>query len=320
MVVWTMLPCDKASPPEAREMAGVEQALAAVQSHLAPSRYALKDRVDLAALSAHSGNQYAQVEVIPDVEFERLRQLKGVMPIVLLPAGAGTASVVGTDAVVAFQDMHGSLKGLPFNERATLLCKAAGMTRVLRGDVFIGRLTHAESSGSVGLGEEVAPQFVTERSWLEAAQTYHKSAHKGCVLQDLLETKLKDVLREHVTASVKASSAKESGKAKTATESVSAQQTPSLATSESPAEAAAQEISASGIMSWKDGQNEVTVRFEKLPGVTKAKHVRISIKEEFISVEIEDSKDGCRTLIITLEKSKAMRWLMLVRNDTRDVL
>ena len=61
MVAWTMLPCDKAVPPQPRDLTSVDDALNQVRLHFAAGRYALKDRVDLAALAAHSGTKYTQL-------------------------------------------------------------------------------------------------------------------------------------------------------------------------------------------------------------------------------------------------------------------
>jgi hypothetical protein len=170
MVVWTMVPCDKKVPPQPKEMPSVDQALLAIQTHLAASKYAHKERVDLEALAAHTGTTYTQVELIPDAEYAKLRELQGVAPLVLLRPDANGASVVGSDAVAIFYDVNGGVKGLPFNERASMICAACGLKRVLRGDCFVGRLAHSPPAEEIALGAEVAPQLLTERSWLEAAQ------------------------------------------------------------------------------------------------------------------------------------------------------
>lgn len=60
------------------------------------------------------------------------------------------------------------MKGLPANERAAMLCCAAGSGAAPRGDVFVCRL--AEAEGGWALGGEAAPALLSERSWLEAAQ------------------------------------------------------------------------------------------------------------------------------------------------------
>ena len=346
MVAWTMLPCDKGLPPKPLDMPSVDGALAHITSHLGTGRYALKDRVDLAALAAHSGNKYTQHEMIPDGEFAQLRELSGVTPLVLLPPGAGTASVVGTDGVVAFYDKHGDLKGLPPNERCTFLAKAAGFNMTLRGDVFIGRLAHAAPSDQVSLGAEVAPQLIMERSWLEAAQAYQKSGAGACALQGVLEASLVQVRRAQVAAAVQAKAASALPQAPSAPKAGSdAPAAPAIAPAvappkdaptpgaaaptSAPAEAAGADA-ADFAMTWEDATNEVTVRVANLPGGTKAKHVRATIKDESIHVDVgtlpagkgtvvsgelfqkvnanectwafEDEKDGTRTLVVRRQR------------------
>jgi len=353
MVAWTMVPCDKSVPPQPKDLANLDEALRHVQAHMNASKFAHKERVDLAALAAHSGNKYVQVEMIPDSEFAKLRELQGTAALVLLPPDPNGKSVVGTDAVVFFYDAHGGVKGLPFNERASMICAACGTKRQVRGDCFVGRLAYSPSTDRIELGAEVAPQMITERDWLEAAQKYHASATEPGKLQCLLSARLADERRQKVAAAVAGATAAASVAASPAAEEGAPTATGSAVTVPTTDAAAvgagepvAQVAEGAGQMSWEDGQNEVTISID-LPAGTKSKHVRCVIKDESISVQVatlppaigtvvsgelfqtvkpegccwdlQDGKKGLRTLTITLEKAKAMRWLMLTR-DTGGVV
>ena len=70
----------------ALRLEGLKLALTTVAAHLKQrSATAHKERVDLAALQAHSGERYVQVEAVPNKLYSRLRELHGVRPLVLLP-------------------------------------------------------------------------------------------------------------------------------------------------------------------------------------------------------------------------------------------
>ena len=277
MVAWTMVPCDKKVAPQARDMAGFKEALATVQAHLSSSKYAHKERVDLAALAVHSGNKYTQVEMIPDTEFAALRDLQGTFPLVLLPPGTADASVVGSDAVVIFYDLHGGVKGLPFNERASMICTACGLKRQVRGDCFLGRLIHAPPSEQIELGAEVAPQMIVERDWLEAAQRHNAAGGEPCQLQGLLAGRLSEARRQKVAAAVAgATSLSVSPSSVSTVETVAVETT---ATAEGNLSAAAQpsaaaSAGAAGQLSWEDGQDEVTVRVDLPAGIHTHVHAR----------------------------------------------
>ena len=168
MVVWTVLPADKASAPEKLEPeAGtLDAVLVAIAAHLSAGRLMSKERVNLEALQEHCGSFYAQTLAVPEPLFESLREVYGIVPFVLLPP------LDGDDAVVLLADWHGALKGLPPNERANMLCQAAGTPYKVRGDVFLGRVR--VEAGVPVPGDNLLPAMIMEREWLEAAQSAHK--------------------------------------------------------------------------------------------------------------------------------------------------
>ncbi len=169
MVVWTVLPADKASAPEKLELGvgTLDAVLVAIAAHLSAGRLMSKDRVNLEALQEHCGTAYTQTLAIPEPLFESLRAVYGIVPFVLLPP------LDDEDAVVLLADFHGALKGLPPNERANLLCQAAGTPYKVRGDVFLGRVC-VEGGGVPMPGDDVLPTMIMEREWLEAAQSANK--------------------------------------------------------------------------------------------------------------------------------------------------
>ena len=128
-----------------------------------------KERANLDALEEHCGTAYAQALAVPDPLFESLRSVFGIVPFVLMPP------VEGEEAIVVLADFHGALKGLPPNERANMLCAAAGTPYKVRGDVFIGKV-RVEASGGVVLGTDAPPAMIMERDWLETAQSANKAA------------------------------------------------------------------------------------------------------------------------------------------------
>ena len=57
-----------------------------------------------------------------------------------------------------------------------MIAAAAGTKRAVRGDCVLARIA---AQGGLSLGGECAPQFISERSWLEAAQAASKGAARG---------------------------------------------------------------------------------------------------------------------------------------------
>lgn len=282
--MWTCLPIDGAPIP--RNVASMDEGLRMVSSHLVQrSSAAHKERVDLAALQAHTGSRYAQVETVPDSLWQSMRQLQGVTPLVLLPSGTAVAN---GDAVVCFVDQHGGIKGLPVNKRASMVLKACGLTGEVRGECFVGRvLSTGETSPS-----ELAPAFLVERDWLEAAQAANRSRTPGEAqnLEEKLRQRLEQMRRAQVAESV--------AKALPSQQSVPASETPPKATASptGPAEAVAAEavavaapaadaVDGCAEMSWNDGGDEVQVTVRVPPG-TKAKHVLCTIKDASLKLEV----------------------------------
>ena len=162
--MWLHIPPDKSTPPRPVKLADTPAAIdwAIAEVHGGKKR-ASKDRVDLAALAQHSGTSYAQVETVPDSLFSSVRETQAnVAAQVLLPPGASGGTVVGKDAVVLFYDATGTLKGLPPNERAGMLCAAAGLAgRKFFGEAVLARLVYG-ADGSLSLG--VHPRSRNDRS------------------------------------------------------------------------------------------------------------------------------------------------------------
>lgn len=174
MAIWTLLPADKADAPEPLDVGigHLDATLVAVASHFSTSRLMAKERVNLEALEEHCGTKYVQALAVPEPLFESLRTVFGVVPFVLLPP------LDGGEAVVLLADWHGALKGLPPNERANMLCAAAGTPFKVRGDVFVGRVRAAAvvtgeqglAQQGLALGVDLKPTSLMDREWLEAAQ------------------------------------------------------------------------------------------------------------------------------------------------------
>lgn len=252
-VMWTLLPVE--GSPAGRLVPNIESALAAVTSHMqAKSATAHRERVDLAALHKHTGELYAQVESIPADVYSRVRNLQGVAPIVLLPPVSGgpaaaRASAVGNDAVVMFADAHGSLKGLPKNQRATMVLKACGMERIgeVRGDVFFGRLSPAASSASgIALGPELAPPFIMMREWLEAGQAANKAgtnAHSEAFQKTIVDA-LAAIKRQQIANAVAATGAAPAAASPGASSGAAAAKTTAAATAAATTAAATAGVAA----------------------------------------------------------------------------
>jgi hypothetical protein len=171
--VWTLLPQEMKSAPVPLQIASLPEALGKVSMVLRKTAKPSRERVDLDQLATPipgewDGQLYAQTLLIPDAVFDGLCELHGVKPLVLLPPdtrGSATIAVSGSqssasDAVVIFVDAYGAVKGLPPNERATLLCAACGLEDEPRGDVFIGRLNLAAADGTLVLGAEAPPEMI----------------------------------------------------------------------------------------------------------------------------------------------------------------
>ena len=97
--IWMHLPPDKATPPRPVRLASVDAALEWAAAEIqAGKKRASKDRIDLAALAAHCGTSYAQVETVPDSLFASVREAQAnVAVVVVLPPGAGEGTVGGKD-------------------------------------------------------------------------------------------------------------------------------------------------------------------------------------------------------------------------------
>ena len=79
MVVWTVLPADKASVPEKLELGvgTLDAVLVAIAAHLSAGRLMSKERVNLEALQEHCGTAYTQTLAVPEPLFESLRAVYG---------------------------------------------------------------------------------------------------------------------------------------------------------------------------------------------------------------------------------------------------
>ena len=321
MAMWTTLPADKACAPQTLE-AGVgtlDAVLLAVATHLSRGRHMSKERANLEALEEQCGTRYAQALAVPDVLFESLRSVFGIVPFVLLPP------LDADDAVVLLADWHGALKGLPPNERANLLCQAAGTQYKVRGDVFIGRVRI--EGGALVPGADVPPPMVMEREWLEAAQSANKvgaGREEGQQLGRLLGTYAAAAVAQ-VCDAAQASE-------------------PAAAAADHPGE----DDEAIGLLEFRDDSTasdtaQSVTATVRVPAATKARDVtcevtggRLLLRVETLPAErqtivdgelfqeiedsswaLEDGKGGARLLTIELEKAAGlvgqMRWLSLTR-------
>lgn len=315
--MFTTLPFEGLPAP--RAFSSIDEALTTIAAHLRQrSSAAHKERIDLTALHAHTGERFAQHVLIPDELHARLRELHGVVPVVLLPPGAGGSSVAGADAVVLFMDAHASLKGLPPNKRATMLLSACGLSArgEVCGDCFIGRLRHdlsAPAEKQLAFGGEFAPQMIVERDWLEAAQAVHKAATGSPTpLESTLAARFAGMRRREVVAAT--TGAAGTGAAATAASPSSASPAapaqgavttptpppppPTAAAADSASKVAtgteggavktvagADSIGGGDTLSWADEGKEVSVRI-RVPAGTKAKHVHCTFKEQWLRVEV----------------------------------
>ena len=292
--------------PKPLRFDGVDEALAAISAHLRQrSAVAHKERVDLAALHAHSGQRFAQHVLIPDELHATLRGLHGVAPLVLLPEGAGSATPVGIDAIVLFFDSYGPLKGLPPNKPATMLLKACGLSARATpcGDCFFVRL-RTGTSGAPALGGEAAPQLVAQRDWLEAAQAAIKCAEGPSALEQILTARLAEIHRSEVAASASPAAAPP----KPATTAASAEAPagpaptppppaptePGVASGNIATEDGSDGMAAGAcpdVLTWVDGdkasgQHTTLTVSIRVPAGTKAKNLQVTIKEQSLRVEV----------------------------------
>jgi hypothetical protein len=353
MVAWTLLPVE-GQPKELQGVESVEHALRGAAAHLRTrSASGAKDRVDLAALKRHTGTTYVQVETVPDGVFHRLRaQLHGVLPLVLLPPG----TPAGADGICLLADAYAGLKGLPPNPRATMLLSACGLKARhgdVRGDCFLGHcsLDAKAAAPTLALGGDFAPPKIAQRDWLEAAQKGHAGGASAAAsaLESALAARLDAMRREDVAQAVAAKTATPAANAQAANPPLaeSAAAPASAAPAVDVSEAAASTggdvsvgASAGARMTWTNGDDEVTVYVRGLPRGTKAKDVKVEVKEEHLRMEVrtlpaaeavllngtlfqvvnpadctwclEDAKGGERMLVLTLEKKIKMTWLMVV--------
>lgn len=329
--MWTVLPADKTSVPEKLEgMVGtLDAVLVAIASRLSTGRLMSKERVNLEALQEHCGTAYTQTLAIPEPLFESLRDVYGIVPFVLLPP------LDEEEAVVLLADWHGALKGLPPNERANLLCKAAGTPYKVRGDVFLGRV---RVDGGVPVpGDDVLPAMIMEREWLEAAQSAHKV---GAGKEEAQQ--LGSLLGAFAAAAV--AQVQQQAEAETRAAGGAAAATSVVAEKRQVEDG----DEAMGILEFNDESTDgdtapsvtATVR---VPASTKAHHVQCEVSsgrlllqvmtlpldkqtivdaELFQAVEdhnwsLEDDKDGARLLTLELDKAAGVvghvRWLSLTR-------
>jgi len=362
--VITLLPFE--GPPKPQSIESVDALLSTVSDRLRERSVAAhKERIDLSALHAHTGQHFTQHVLIPDQLHATLRALDGVVPIVLLPpAAAQGATVAGMDAVILFADAHGALKGLPPNKVGTMLLNACGLAAraPLCGDCFFARM-RLDGSGEPILGGEAAPQMVSERDWLEAAQAAHNAGVVPTSLEMLLVKRFAEARRSTILSTVTQAAEPSAQVSKKPTEGSVGGELPSAPPPSPPAgsaatpaaeaepNSAATEGAAGEVLNWLDGdkasgtEKTLTVSVRVPPG-TRAKHIRVTFKDQWLKVEVttleaaarvpvdgmlfqeilpsdctwcvEDGPAGSggeRLLTISLEKKVAMRWLMLTRND-----
>jgi hypothetical protein len=210
---------------------------------------------------------------------------------------------------------------------------------------------------------EAAPQLVAQRDWLEAAQAAIKCAEGPSALEQILTARLAEIHRSEVAASASPAAAPP----KPATTAASAEApagpapTPPPPAPTEPGVASGNIATEDGsdgmaaractdVLTWVDGdkasgqQTTLTVSI-RVPAGTKAKNLKVTIKEQALRVEVltmqgparvpidgrlfqqvkaaecvwcvEDGPvaGGERVLIISLEKAQPMRWLLLLRND-----
>ena len=336
MSCWTFLSCESSTPgPHAvapRTVDDVDGGLTMVVKKLREgARLAHVSRCDLDALAAHTGEKYAQAEVVPEAVHASIRALFSVRAIVLLPPRAGRGTCAGEDGVVMLLDADGAIKGLPPNALALRLIAACGAQAVPRGDVFFCRLR--EEDGALSLGGEATQQMMIETDWLQKAQQASKiRAQVGDKGKSALET----ALEARLAAAVARTAEADASAASAAAAAVAAE-----------AAKVAEDGKGPGTMTWANEADGAVVVRVVVPGGTKSKDVRCDVKdvgtekstlrlevatlapdalvvdgELFYPVKaadsswsLEDAKGGRRELALTMEKKhENLRWLALLRS------
>lgn len=299
MPIITCLPFEGAPKPV--DFESLDELLVAASANFRQrSTAAHKERVSLAALKAHCGQEFSQHVLIPDELHASLRALHGVSPIVLLPPSSSSDNLVKGDAIVLFTDTYGSLKGLPPNKPATMLLNACGLgaRAPASGECYFTRIRMG-SDGEHALGGEAAPQMIANREWLELAQKMNQS---GCVctMQTQLEAKVAELRRRDVETSLR-----NANSPATATPNEPTRPSPPP-----PAPAQVQGQSSSGPnpdvpdmasnnsdqvtwdrLSWLDGdkisgsESTLTVSV-RVPAGTRAKNIQVLFKDQWLRVEV----------------------------------
>jgi hypothetical protein len=323
MLSFTRISPERHVEPSAERAGSLGEALATISAEFALSRFASKERVDLAALAAAGSSSgastlYAQAELIPDDVFAAARAKHAVCAHVLVP---------GAQAVVALYDAHGPIKGLPPNERATRLAAASGAPPCdLRGSVFVVRLAvlrggASEGTSAAATGADFVPAELAARETLEAAQ----AANAAFAAQS-------DVSLEAMQAAVQAAVA---SMLQAAADGASA---PAARAPEAAAAPVAERLS------WKDAGAEVIVTVA-VPAQTTRADVTVVLKPDslcarvrtlpageeavvdgrlFQRIDVDESNWALesvvagaptRALVVTLTKEKQMRWLQLTRRE-----
>lgn len=292
--------------------ASVDDALRAVDAALAQSRFAAKERADLAALASATGESYAQPELVPDALFERVRREHALAALVLSPGGGWALSVV------LLYDGKGAPKGLPDNERATRLTAACGVPAKVRGPCYVARL-RLGVDGEVVAGD-FAPAEIVSREFLEQAMRANSSPRAEGPLHGAVEAALG--LRLQGLAGAPACDG--------------AQGSGAGAAPSGPA-------AADAVMRWADSGAEVVVTCF-LPAHTAKGDVQVALRADSLALRVRTLPEGAQTvvegrlfqridlvesnwtlesaaagaltraLVVTLAKEKQMRWLTLTRS------
>mmetsp|Transcript_8029 Transcript_8029/g.22088 ORF Transcript_8029/g.22088 Transcript_8029/m.22088 type:complete len:331 (-) Transcript_8029:367-1359(-) len=328
MTKLTLISAERHVEPATFEASALDGALVAIAAHLAPGRFAAKERIDVSALATHGdGYSFAQWELVPEDVFARVRQEYDIAGHVLL------APSPSSEAIVAFYDAHGAMKGLPTNERASRLTAAAGAKADIRGDCFIARVSSASGGAPWELAADFVPADITAREWLLAAQNSH----------DFLPDSLAGQLSTYLHAQSAVAKVKHAAQV---SEGAGAPTAPAVA-AEPETEAGENHSSAEAELTWKDEndqgeQGEVHVQV-LVPARTIARDITCVITADHMSLRVAtlaadkqvvidgklfqrvDPDDSnwvlesaipslpTRTLAITLGKEKKMRWLTLTR-------
>ncbi|KAG8461089.1 hypothetical protein KFE25_003658 [Diacronema lutheri] len=328
---FALITTERHEEPAAQEAAGFDEALGAIDAVFAQSRFAAKERIDLAALAAATGQSFAQPELVPDTLFARVRHEHAIATLVLSP-GIGTPV-----AAILLFDAKGSLKGLPPNERATRLTAACGVPTTLRGPCFVARVRlDMERSGVDVLADDFAPAEIASREFLEQAQ----DANRSLVAQGIHEAvKMALNLRLQAFADEVAAAGRSSGSVAAGPAGAASVCDASIGAG-TPAAAVAQPAP----LSWADAGSEVIVTVH-VPAHTTAADVACALRADSIALRVRTLPDAQQTIVdgqlfqrisldesnwtlesagagattrvltITLAKHKQMRWLQLTRSQ-----